>query len=245
MSMYSRYRSVWPCDSLPWLVSRTTSTTSPSCSISDMNDSIMRGLGDGGHQDRHVRAVLFVAIDVVAEAGAGDDFQVVRRADGVAELEVAVAGDAEVGFQLRFGELAEAARGRGWCFVRGNTFVKKFFRNPIAASRVGVRSVIRLVGNSGDSSRRHAGGGRAVDLLKGRLRQRRRNRRLRARRDSRPARESHRRYHRTRPAKWSRNGPEIEARYSALVVKRRRHVSETRQSVLPRGNVAIARCVRR
>ena len=78
----------------------------------------MRRLGDGGHQDRHVGAVLFVAVDVVAEAGAGDDFQVVRRADGVAQLEVAVAGDAEVGFQLVFGELAEAAGGRGGGFVR-------------------------------------------------------------------------------------------------------------------------------
>ena len=76
--------------------------------------------GDGGHQDGHLGAVLFVAIHVVAEAGAGHDFQVVRRPDGVAELEVAVAGDAEVGFQLFFGELLEAA-GRASLALRSRT----------------------------------------------------------------------------------------------------------------------------
>jgi hypothetical protein len=68
------------------------------------------GAGDGGHEDGDIRAVLFVAIHVVTEAGAGDDLQVVRRTDGVAKLEVAVAGNAEVGFELSFGELVEAAR---------------------------------------------------------------------------------------------------------------------------------------
>ena len=129
MSMCSRYRSVWPWDWLLWLVSSTTSTTSPSAFDQRHERFHEPRRGDGGHQDRHVGAVLFVAVDVVAEAGAGHDFQVVRRPDGVAELEVAVAGDAEVGFQLVVGELAEAARGRGWCFV-GIHVGEEVFQEP-------------------------------------------------------------------------------------------------------------------
>ena len=99
-------------------------------------------------------AVLFVAIDVVAEAGAGHDFQVVRRADGVGELEVAVAGDAEVGFQLL---VRRAGRSRspgaaGASFA--NTFVKNFFRNPIAIlSSLSVVNVVSWFGSWGRSCR--------------------------------------------------------------------------------------------
>ena len=76
--------------------------------------------GDGGHEDRHFGAVLFVAVDVVAVAGAGDDFQCVGRTNGVGQLEVAVAADAEVGFQLNFGELLEAG-GRAAVWFRWRT----------------------------------------------------------------------------------------------------------------------------
>ena len=104
-----------------------------------MNESIIAFAGDGGHEDRHFGLVLFVAIDVVAEAGAGHDFQVVRRANGVAELEVAVAGNAEVGLQLIVRELAEPARRAsrrvGRVHVRKEVFQEPHLNTLVAGGR--------------------------------------------------------------------------------------------------------------
>ena len=134
-------------DWLPWLVSSTTSTTSPSGSMSYDERLHQPRLGDRGHEHGHVRAVLLVAIHVVAEAGAGHDFQVVRRTHGVGELEVAVAGDARWASSSFSLSCSKPLAGVAWR-SSSKTFTKNCFRNPMGVSRacVGVVALRRCVG---------------------------------------------------------------------------------------------------
>ena len=129
ISICSRYRSTWPrcgdCDSSPG--PRRPRGQRLEQIHEHLEQRLVRG---GAHQHRHAGPVLFVAIHVVPIALRWERPAVVARANGIGQDEVAVADDAQVGFELFFGEALETA-GAGRGLPSRNTLRKKRFKKPM------------------------------------------------------------------------------------------------------------------
>ena len=71
------------------------------------------GFAGGAHQHRHIGSGLFVAVAVVAVSLAGDDLEVVGWANGVSQVEIAIARHPQMRLEFFLAEVFKAARPHG------------------------------------------------------------------------------------------------------------------------------------